>query len=42
MPKLLGIAADQGHFYSGATEIDARALDLALLDSFIGRHVPSE
>ncbi len=40
MPKLLGIAADQGHFYSGSTELDARATDLAILDAFIGRWTP--
>ena len=36
LPKLLGIEVGQGHFYSGATEIEARARDLAILDSFIG------
>ncbi len=39
MPKLLGIASDQGHFYSGTTELDARATDLAILDAFIGRPI---
>ncbi len=33
-PKLLAIEADQGHFYSGPTEIEARALDLAILDAY--------
>ncbi len=42
MPKLLGIAIDQGHFYSGATELDARATDLAILDAFIGRYTASD
>ncbi len=36
LPKLLGIEVDQGHFYTGGTEIEARARDLAILDSFIG------
>jgi dienelactone hydrolase len=36
MPKLLGIEADQGHFYIGDTEINARTIDLAVLDAFIG------
>lgn len=33
-PKLLAIEPDQGHFYSGSTEIEARALDLAILDAY--------
>ncbi len=42
MPKLLGIEADQGHFYSGATELEARATDLAILDAFIARPISEE
>lgn len=38
MPKLLGIESDEGHFYSGPKEIDARATDLAILDAFIGSY----
>lgn len=38
LPKLLGIELHQGHFYSGTTEIKQRAVDLAILDAFIGRH----
>jgi hypothetical protein len=42
MPKLLGIAVDQGHFYSGRSELDARATDLAILDAFIGRFTSTQ
>ncbi len=34
-PKLLGIEGGQGHFYTGPTEMEARAIDLALLDSYL-------
>ncbi len=40
-PKLLAIEAGQGHFYSGPTEIDARALDLAILDAYNNQQIVS-
>lgn len=37
LPKLLGIEAHQGHFYSGPTALKTRATDLAILDTFLSR-----
>jgi len=40
-PKLLAIEEGQGHFYSGPTEIEARALDLAILDAYNSQQIVS-